>query len=61
MAVGAYGGLRMLMVGNWCLWRPVDANGWLLVPMDAMDGYWCLWRPMDASGWLLVPMEACGC
>ena len=35
MAIGAYGGLWMLVVGYWCLWRPMDANGWLLVPMEA--------------------------
>ena len=41
MAIGAYEGL----------WRPIDANGWLLVPMEA---YGC-------NGWLLVPVEAYGC
>ena len=58
----------MLMNSYWCLWRPMDPNGWLLVLMEAyggpwmlMDGYWCLWRPMDANGGLLMPVEAYRC
>ena len=67
-AIGACGDLWMLMDSYWCLWRPMDLNGWLLVLMETYggpwmptDGYWCLWRPMDANGWLLMPVEAYGC
>ena len=47
MATGAYEGLWMLMDGYWCVWRPMDANGWLLVPMEA---YGCQWMAIGACG-----------
>ena len=34
IAIGTYRGPWMLMDGHCCLWRPIDANGWLLVLME---------------------------
>ena len=34
----------------------MDANGWLLVPMD---DYWCLWMPVETNEWLLVSIDGC--
>ena len=48
----------MLMDGYWCLWRPINTNGGLVVLMEAYGGPW---KPMDANGWLLVLMEADRC
>ena len=61
MVIGAYGGLWMLTDGYWCLWRPMDANRWLLVPMETYGCYGWLLVPMEVYRWLLVPIEAYGC
>ena len=61
MTVGSYRDCKLLHLTvdhYWCLWMPMDANGWLLVSTDA---YWCLWMAIGACGWLLVPVDGYWC
>ena len=46
------------MDGYWRIWRPIDANGWLLVLMDANG--WLL-VSLDADKWVFVTIDGYTC